>query len=226
MSDDDFSGVVPLFPLPNLVLFPHVVQPLHIFEPRYRDMTADALADNRLLAMVLLQPGWDQDYEGRPPTYSVACLGKIVADNLLADGRYNLLLRGLSRVVILEETPPDRLYRRGRVHVLPDEQPPPLEMERQLRKQVGEAALAWLPNEPAIEQLQKLMRSDLPLTQFCDLLAFALPLPVEAKQGLLEQARIAERAEMLHGLLNQDPPAPAAAPVRPPRKYPQDFSKN
>jgi Lon protease-like protein len=78
-----FDGVARLFPLPNLVQFPHVVQPLHIFEARYRQMTADALAGDRFLAMVLLRPGWETDYEGRPPIYSVACLGKIVADHRL-----------------------------------------------------------------------------------------------------------------------------------------------
>src|SRR5437763_14532370 len=110
MSDDTssltgFSGTVRLFPLPNLVLFPQVVQPLHIFEPRYRRMTADALAGDRLLALVLLRPGWEPDYDGKPAIHPVACVGKIVADQRLDDGRYNLLLRGLTRVRILQEMP-------------------------------------------------------------------------------------------------------------------------
>ena len=103
MSDElssliDFAGKARLFPLPNLVLFPHVMQPLHVFEPRYRQMTADALAGDRLIALVLLRPGWEADYEGRPPVFPVACLGHVVADKQLPDGRYNLLLRGLSRL--------------------------------------------------------------------------------------------------------------------------------
>src|SRR5205085_1976564 len=92
-----FSGMARLFPLPNVVLFPQVVQPLHIFEPRYREMTADALADDRLIAMALLQPGWEADYEGRPPIHPICCLGRIFAEKHLPDGRYNLLLRGLTR---------------------------------------------------------------------------------------------------------------------------------
>src|SRR5579884_3720517 len=112
MSDDpgaltDFSGTARLFPLPNLVLFPYAVQPLHVFEPRYRQMTRDALAGDRLIAVVLLQPGWDVDYEGRPPVHPVACVGRVLAENKLEDGRYNLLLRGLRRVRILDELASD-----------------------------------------------------------------------------------------------------------------------
>ena len=71
MSDDlspltHFAGTARLFPLPNLVLFPHVMQPLHVFEPRYRQMTADALTGDRLIGLVLLKPGWEADYEGKP----------------------------------------------------------------------------------------------------------------------------------------------------------------
>src|SRR5204862_3056558 len=106
MSDEpdplaNFTGVARLFPLPNVVLFPHVVQPLHIFEPRYRQMTADTLTGDRLLALVLLKPGWEEDYDGRPAVHPVACLGRVVADQLLPDGRYNLLVRGLSRARLL-----------------------------------------------------------------------------------------------------------------------------
>ena len=70
---DDFSGVVRLFPLPNVVLFPHVMQPLQIFEPRYLELLDDALADDGLLAMALLEPGWESDYDGRPPIASTVC---------------------------------------------------------------------------------------------------------------------------------------------------------
>src|SRR5215471_4819338 len=107
MSDDvkalqNFSGIARLFPLPNVVLFPHLVLPLHIFEPRYRQMTTDALAGDRLLAMTLLKPGWESDYEGMPEIYPIACLGRIQAEKRLPDGRLNLQLRGLTRIRIVE----------------------------------------------------------------------------------------------------------------------------
>src|SRR5947208_11923696 len=104
----EFSGKARLFPLPNLVFFPHVMQPLHIFEPRYRQMTADALAGDQLITMSLLQPGWEPDDEGNPPLFPVACLSKIIAHKELADGRSLILIRGLSRVRISEEISTDR----------------------------------------------------------------------------------------------------------------------
>src|SRR5580700_1949382 len=105
---EGFSCTARLFPLPNLVLFPHVVQPLHVFEPRYRQLTADALAGDRLIVMALLRPGWEPGDDGQPPLFSVACLGQIVAHKELEDERSILLLRGVSRVRILEEIPTDR----------------------------------------------------------------------------------------------------------------------
>src|SRR5690348_4408413 len=139
MSEDisplsEFAGTARLFPLPNLVLFPHVMQPLHVFEPRYRQMTADALAGDRLIALALLRPGWESDYDGKPAIYPVACLGRVVAEQRLDDGRYNILLRGLSRVRVREELPQDRLYRSARVDLLADADPPEGQAARDLRK--------------------------------------------------------------------------------------------
>src|SRR3954465_13931138 len=99
----DYMGTARLFPLPNLVLFPQVMQPLHIFEPRYRQMTADALAGDRFLALALLKPGWEPTYSGNPDIYPIACLGRIIADQRLPDGRYNILVRGLSRIEVVRE---------------------------------------------------------------------------------------------------------------------------
>jgi Lon protease-like protein len=97
------SDLLPLFPLPNVVLFPGVSLPLHIFESRYRQMIADALEGDRLIGMVLLRPGWDHDYDGRPPIYETGCTGLITHVEELPDGRYNIVLRGLERFRIVEE---------------------------------------------------------------------------------------------------------------------------
>src|SRR5713226_7039685 len=106
-----FDGSVRLFPLPNLVLFPQTIEPLHIFEPRYRQMTADALATDRLIAMVLLKSGSEEEGEKLPALHSVGCLGKIVANQRLEDGRYNIVLHGFSRFRILCEIDRSKLYR-------------------------------------------------------------------------------------------------------------------
>src|SRR5687767_11725133 len=88
---------IPIFPLPNAVLFPNVFMPLHIFEPRYRAMVADALAGDRIIGMVLLKPGFETDYEGRPPVYDIGCAGVVTHSEPQADGRYNIVLRGLEK---------------------------------------------------------------------------------------------------------------------------------
>src|SRR5919109_539474 len=103
------SDLLPIFPLPNVVLFPNVFLPLHIFEPRYREMVADALASDRLIGMVLLKPGWQSDYEGRPSVYPIGCAGLITHAEKLDDGRYNIILRGIEKFRIGSETT-DRIY--------------------------------------------------------------------------------------------------------------------
>src|ERR1700675_1270588 len=97
------SELLPLFPLPTVVLFPNVFLPLHVFEPRYREMVAHALAGDRMIGMVLLRPGWERDYEGRPAVFAVGCSGVMTPCERLTDGRYNIVLRGVERFRILEE---------------------------------------------------------------------------------------------------------------------------
>src|SRR5262245_64124765 len=150
-----FDGTVRLFPLPNVVLFPHVVQPLHIFEPRYRQMTADALDSNRLIALVLLQPGHEQEYEGRPPVHAIACVGKVLGEQKLDDGRYNLLLRGVSRVRIVEEMPSEKLYRVARVELVNDHgEPPPSQAGQRGEQPAGTGPGRVPPPDELVGQLE------------------------------------------------------------------------
>jgi Lon protease-like protein len=104
---------IPIFPLPNVVLFPNVFLPLHIFEPRYRQMIAESLAGDRIIGMVLLRPGYETNYDGAPPIYSTGCSGLITHVEKMDDGRYNLVLRGLEKFWIESEELPavGRLYR-------------------------------------------------------------------------------------------------------------------
>src|SRR5262245_50815196 len=172
----DFAGTARLFPLPNLVLFPQGVQPLHIFEPRYRQMTADALADDRLLALVLLKPGWEEDYHARPAIHSTACLGKIVRDQCLHDGRYNLLLHGLSRVRLVEELPGPKLYRSARVLLVSDEGELSAPLDHLARRRLKQLLPAWVNGQQQIlEHLHQLLQDTRSLGGLCDLLSFVLP---------------------------------------------------
>ncbi len=223
-SLSDFTGVARLFPLPNVVLFPHVVQPLHIFEPRYRKMTQDALEGDRLVAMVLLRPGWEEDYEGRPPVHDVACLGRIMNEHRLPDGKYNLLLRGLCRLRLEEEVPSGTLYRTAQGWPLPDSSDPADPSE--LRGRLVEVVKAWLPQgTPFAGQLETLAQTPLPLGALCDVLGFALPFAVEVKQGLLEELDVELRArQLLQALAANPPPELIALPKL--SKYPPEFNSN
>jgi Lon protease-like protein len=109
---------IPIFPLPNVVLFPNVSLPLHIFEPRYREMVSDALDGDRMIGMVLLRPGWESDYDGRPPVYPIGCAGVITHHDGLPDGRCNIVLRGLEKFRITGEEDDARIYRIATVESL------------------------------------------------------------------------------------------------------------
>jgi uncharacterized protein len=110
---------IPIFPLPNVVLFPNVFLPLHIFEPRYRAMLADAVAGDRIIGMALLRPGYEADYQGNPPVYPVGCAGVITHAERLPDGRSNVVLRGLEKFRIVDEDH-SRSYRVATIDSLPE----------------------------------------------------------------------------------------------------------
>ena len=214
-----FSGTVRLFPLPNLVLFPHVIQGLHVFEQRYRQMAADALAGDRLIAVVMLRPGADEDAE-RPGIEQVACVGEIIWHEELADGRYNIRLRGLRRARIVEEVPTDRPYRTARVELLPETASADLARLSQLRRDLAATVLPrFSEGSPARQQLQELFDGDLPLGEVCDILSYALPLPAELKQSLLAEPRADRRAAAITDALR-------LSAARADRPFPPPFSAN
>ncbi|QVL34506.1 LON peptidase substrate-binding domain-containing protein [Telmatocola sphagniphila] len=197
LSLANFEGVAKLFPLPNLVMFPNTVQHLHIFEPRYRQMTADALLGDRLIALVLLKDDWERDYDQNPAIHSMACLGKIVADKLLPDGRYNLIFQGYSRVRLIEELPKTRLYRSAKCDLLPDKIPEDFDSLLKLRRKLAELLLPNLGEGQIQRHLSEIFESDMSLGVLCDVLSFAVPLPLKEKQSLLEILPVEERAQFL-----------------------------
>ncbi|MEQ8822558.1 MAG: LON peptidase substrate-binding domain-containing protein [Sumerlaeia bacterium] len=107
--------VAPLFPLPGFVLFPRTMVPLHIFEPRYRQMVQDVLAGDQRIATAQLRPGWEDGYEGRPPVYRMVTLARILHEERLPQGRYNIIVEGIQRARIVEEPRTDKLYRLTKV---------------------------------------------------------------------------------------------------------------
>jgi len=212
-----------LFPLPNLVLFPHVIQPLHVFEPRYRQLMEDALHADRLMAMALLKPGWEDSYQQRPSIHPIVCIGRIFKEERLADGRFNLLLQGLCRARVLEEIETGKLYRTARVDVVP-ETLPPAALEAELRQMLGEQMTRWFAaHAVALDQMNKLLESNLTSGSLCDIFTFALPLEPEVKQELLEEAQVERRIRhLVEHLATAEPEAPPPGN----RKFPPEFSAN
>ncbi|HEY1191377.1 MAG TPA: LON peptidase substrate-binding domain-containing protein [Gemmata sp.] len=222
MSEDelrDFSGTVRLFPLPNLVLFPHVVQGLHIFEPRYRRMTADALAGDQLITMATLRAAADEPAD-RPAIEPVVCVGRIASHEKRADGKYNLRLRGVSRARVTEELDSARPYRTARVELIPDTGPNDLAQLTRLRRDLAAAVLPRFEDGSSVkQQLAELFDGDLPLGQVCDVLSFALPLPLELKLALLAEPHTDRRAAALGAAVR-------LSAARAERPFPPPFSPN
>ena len=181
----------PLFPLPEVSLFPGVSRPFLIFEPRYRDMIADALAGDRIIGMVALRPGFEKDYDGRPPTYDVGCAGRIQQYEKLADGRYVILLQGLTTFRIAREDQ-RKPYRLARVEEVPE-----------LLKNEERGQLSTLR-----ERLTQLLYVSLPLgveppdpdlddAEFVNVTALNLSMSEAERQELLERNSVLARARAL-----------------------------
>ena len=194
----DLSDLLPLFPLPSVVLFPGVFLPLHIFEPRYREMVEEALATDRLIGMVLLRDGWQDDYEGCPPVYELGCSALITHCEKLPDGRYNIVLRGLDRFRIVEEDR-TRSFRRARTASVPDRTL--TEDERaELRLLRGRIEALLAPSEQG-EGIDPRAASAMSDEDLVNALAQYLDLDAIEKQALLEQPDVPERARALVELL-------------------------
>jgi Lon protease-like protein len=192
------SDLLPLFPLPTVVLFPNVFLPLHIFEARYREMVADALAGDRMLGIVLLRPGWESAYQNRPAVYPIGCSGVITHFEKLPDGRYNIVLRGLDRFRIVEEDHA-RSYRRGIVEPLREHQLAGLDREAlRIQRTKLEGLLA-----PAVERsgADPKTASAMADEDLVNALAQYLDLEPLEKQALLERNCLRSRAESLVELL-------------------------
>jgi hypothetical protein len=187
-------AVIPLFPLGDVVLFPRVPVPLHIFEPRYRKMIADALAGPRVVGMVLLRPGWETDYEGRPPVFDSGCAGRIDHSEELPDGRYNIVLRGLTRFRVREEHAGEP-YRLATVEPLADALGPSEGVDA-VRQRVVE-----LISRAAEVPVSAVARPDLSDELFVNALSQSLELDPLEKQALLDSDGVLARYERLGAIL-------------------------
>lgn len=203
-------AAVPVFPLPDVVLFPGVRLPLHVFELRYRTMVRDALSGGRTLAIATLEPGWDRDYDGSPAFHPVGCLASFDQVEWLPNDCYDLLLTGTGRVRfgrVVREFP----YRACEVENLPvtpyDEDDPLVAMERHALTAemhrllpLGEQAWRVLPVTEGGARFELLVNA----------LAHALRIDTATRLELLAQDSAVERARRLGELMRRIP-----APARP-----------
>jgi Lon protease-like protein len=198
---------IPLFPLPSVALFPHARVPLHVFEPRYRQMTAHALAGARRIGMIAVRPEHLAAIDGDPPLFAIGCAGLVEEATRRDDGRYDIVLRGTERFRIVAEEPRDeaRLYRVARVEPLDD----PFDEPREgiplqgLRADAIEllSQLLRLTAPDATRPLDPRRFSGIDDVTFVNLLCQLLDLAPAEKQGLLETTGVLARCEALVALL-------------------------
>jgi len=222
-SPDQFSGRARIFALPNLVMFPHVMQALHIYETRYRAMFEEALEDDRLIALAVLAPGWEANYEGRPTLRSTACLCRIATHQRTPEGTYNVLLLGVRRLRLVNELPPKKLFRVVESELLDDVVPEdaPAGAAAELQQRLLVAFKKAMPKIPdAYEQLDQLLGAQISLGMLADIVAYTIDLDLEWKMRLLAECDVFRRAQLLLDALAG---RPAAAMPRP---FPPQFSVN
>lgn len=194
---------LPIFPLPELTLFPHTLLPLHIFEPRYRAMVNDCLERDRRLAIVGLRAGYEADYHGRPRVHEVGGAGEIVRWERLATGRFNILVRGERRVRIERELPADTLYRLVEAGAIEDsgaDGPAVAALASEVRSRIirllQAAGRATGPAERALGQ-------SLSPGALADQVAAAVVPSFALRQRLLEETHVARRLTMLARILER-----------------------
>jgi Lon protease-like protein len=190
-SIPDGEFLLPLFPLPNLVFFPQTRLPLHVFEPRYRQLIADVVARDQRFGIVLLRPGWESDYFGAPPVHLCGTMGRIEQTVPLDDGRYNILVYGETRFRIIGEVAREP-YRVVRVIAQPQTERDATEAwaQRAWLTELSQQYIRYLPEQGAVPEIETVG-----LEALTNALIMSLSLDVEEKQRLLETDDIVARAD-------------------------------
>ena len=185
--------LLPLFPLPNLVFFPETRLPLHVFEPRYRQLVTDVVASDKRFGIVLLRPGWEADYLGAPAIHAIGTLGEIEQAVPLDDGRFNILVRGQMRFRIVGEVSGDP-YRTARVIAQPQEARDASDAyaQRMWLAELAKQYLHYLPEQTGVPEIETVG-----LEALANALIMSLNLDVEEKQRLLENDDLIARAETI-----------------------------
>ena len=191
-------GIIPIFPLPNVVLFPRMPLPLHVFEPRYRTMVRDAACGPRLIGMVLLRGDWAETYHGRAPIFATGTVGEMVHVEELDDGRFNIVLRGLREYAIVREFDQGRPYREVAVSW---REAPDTHLDSGARETILRLVRRYLERLGRAAGREPLLESAADGETFVNFFAQHLDVPVLEKQALLEATTLADRARRLCDVL-------------------------
>ncbi len=196
------AGALKVFPLYGVAVLPGTPTPLHVFEPRYRALAADALASDRLLAVAALKSP-DPPPLARPPVLPVAGVGFIEEDEKLPEGRYNIRLRGVARVRLLDELDRGKPYREFRVQILDDVYPPggpaALAPRVEALEQCVYELAALLPPESGAQQLAEAAVRIRAPARLADLVAAAVVSEPATRQSVLEEVEVARRLDLVTG---------------------------
>ncbi|MFM8892262.1 MAG: LON peptidase substrate-binding domain-containing protein [Planctomycetia bacterium] len=220
-SSADFSGVARVFPLPDLVMFPHVMQALHIFEPRYLAMFDEAIADDRLIALGTVATGRAAPDDTRPPVEPTACLCRIATHQRTPQGTYNVLLLGVRRLLLRQELPATKPFREFESAILEDLEPgESVGSAAGLQQRLLAAFKRSLPKIPqAYEQLDQLLGSQITLAMLTDIVAYTIDLKVDVKLRLLAERDVFRRTRLLMEAIESRGVASG-------RSFPPNFSVN
>lgn len=195
-----------IFPLPSTVLIPGGQLPLHVFEPRYRKLVADALATDRILGIPLLEAGWEADYAGKPPLRPTMGVGLIRAADRMPDGRFNILVEGMIRVRIVEELSSDEPYRVVRAEPIPDRiskgEGPRIQDQAQIVRQLALDLAAAIPDQTGLPFARACIRERDP-GRLADLAAAAVLIDTRDRQEFLEEAEVSHRLRVAADALAQ-----------------------
>lgn len=203
-NSTEWENLVSLFPLPSTVFYPNTLLPLHIFESRYRQMITRALEGDSQIGMVLLRPGWENDYYGHPAIVSIGCMGKIEKHSKLPEGKYNILLCGLHRFRILKEVR-GKVYRRAQVELLQEINDCDLSSKTSpIKNHVIEHLKQYLGNIPEGKKVGQDLNLETctTLASLIDRIAYSFDLSIEEKQVFLEEQDVAKRADILHSVID------------------------
>lgn len=202
---DDFDGKVRLFPLPGLVLFPHAMQPLHIFEPRYVEMLRESLATDHLISMATLMNPTAVPIASPPAVAQTVCVGRIISHSELEGDRHNVLLVGVRRATIRRELDTQRPFRIAQVDLIDDFYLPAATSRRsELKKRLLTAFGQIIPPSAGSQQsLHDLMAGPMGVGPITDIIAHTLPFEPEDKLHLLKMSDVDARAEHLIRLIQR-----------------------